>query len=88
MLDRVEDNRTTLAQLWCPRNHRRKRMARPKQREFPVPTLDIKREILKAKKKLERMEKMKLPPPKRRDIRLELKLLKDCFEKLGNISWC
>jgi len=58
-----------------------------KKRVFPVPTAAIKREILKAAKKLENMEKIKLLPPKRKKaIRLELALLKDCFYKLGNIS--
>jgi hypothetical protein len=62
-------------------------MARRKQRVFPVSTVPIKRAILRAAKKLKRMEKKKLLPPKRKAaIRLELALLKDCFYKLGNIS--
>lgn len=60
---------------------------RNKKQVFPVPTAAIKREIRKAAKKLKRMEKMKLLPPKRKAVRLELALLKDCFYKLGNIIW-
>lgn len=47
-------------------------------------TAPIRREIRKAAKKLKGLEK-KVPPVKRRGIKLDLKLLKDCYDKLGNI---
>ena len=57
-----------------------------KKRVFPVPTAGIKRELKKAAKKLKKMENMKLLPPKLKAVRLELALLRDCYNKLDNIS--
>ncbi len=61
-------------------------MAARRHREFLVSTGPIKRELIKAAKKLKRIKKT-ASPPERRTIDLEIALLRDCFRKLGNIHW-
>lgn len=54
--------------------------------QFVVSTVPIRSELRKAARKLLKLEK-KATAPKLQEIQLELKLLKSCFNKLGNVKW-
>jgi hypothetical protein len=55
-------------------------------RTFVVSPAPIKRELKKVARRLRKLKKVALGP-KLKAIDLELKLLKDCYIKLGNVKW-
>lgn len=55
-------------------------------REFVVSPAPIRREMREVARKLLKLKKKKASGRKLKDIELELELLKDCFDKLGNVK--
>lgn len=58
-----------------------------KARKFLVSTADIRSDIKEAARRLKALKRKPAFRSKRKTIDLELRILKACFDKLGNVRW-